>query len=342
MPFSTPFSPTTDGNPAPGVDPRLQPTPDYGNLGPESDVAGLEPKLKPAAPRKQNSLSGMVLAGAIGMFVAIVIATSRTPHPMWTQFFNSPSPEKAQPASEKDLGQLDRMKPQKQAETLLELAVGHSQGAVEQIASRVDGWNGKVRWNSQISSLTTAALNSNDIGVRESGVEVEMAAYGLSKNAASLDYLLRTAGSPDHAQKVWALWALGLMANRRVDAGRVVEVLTMHLHDADPDSRRWAVEGLALAGTDDAIQPLLATMHDDASPMVRERAACSLAESGLFTREQRWTAVPQLLSYTDDAALDGQTHAWAYQALRDISGQRLSNDPATWRQWYQQQAASGQ
>jgi hypothetical protein len=284
----------------------------------------------------------MVIAGAIGMLVAILLATSRAPHPAWAQFFNSFSPQRTEPASEKDLGELDRMKPQKQAETLLELAVGHSQRAVEQISSRVDRWHGKVQWNPQIASLTTAALNSNDMRIRESGVEVELAAYGLSKNTASLDYLLRTAESPDHAQKVWALWALGLMANRGVEAGRVVEVLSMHLHDADPDSRRWAVEGLALAGTDDAIQPLLASMHDDPSPMVRERAACGLAESGLFTQEQRMTAVPQLLNYTDDPALDVQTNRWAFQALRDISRQKLPNESGAWRQWYQQSVGTGQ
>ena len=52
-----------------------------------------------------------------------------------------------------------------------------------------------MQWNSQIATLTTAALNSNDMRVRESGVEVELAAYGLAKNAASLDYLLKTAES---------------------------------------------------------------------------------------------------------------------------------------------------
>ena len=84
--------------------------------------------------------------------------------------------------------QIDRLKPQKQAEALLELAVGHSDGAVDQISSRVERWQGKVQWNSQIASLTTAALNSNDMRVRESGIEVELAAYGLAKNSASLDY----------------------------------------------------------------------------------------------------------------------------------------------------------
>jgi len=226
------------------------------------------------------------------------------------------------------------MKPQKQAEALLELAVGHGDGAVDQISSRVDRWQGKVKWDSQIATLTTAALNSNDMRVRESGIEVELAAYGLAKNSASLDYLLRTAESPDHARKIWALWALGLMANRGVETDSVVLVLTAHLQDADDDSRRWAVEGLALTGSSQTIEPLLKVLHDDASPMVRERAACSLAVSGMFTREQRLTAVPQLLNYTDDASLDAQTHTWAFQALSDITGQRLPHDSAAWRSWY--------
>jgi hypothetical protein len=108
-----------------------------------------------------------------------------------------------------------------------------------------------------------------------------------------------------------------------------------HLKDSDEDSRRWAVEGLALAGRDDVIPVLLATMHDDPSPLVRERAACSLAESGMFTPEQRQTTIPTLLNYTDDPSLDDQTHGWAFQALADITHQRLPRDTAEWRAWYQ-------
>jgi HEAT repeat protein len=142
--------------------------------------------------------------------------------------------------------------------------------------------------------------------------------------------------SSDHARKIWALWALGLIGNRGVETERVVEVLTEHLQSKrdDEDSRRWAVEGLALVGTSSTIAPLLQAMHDDASLLVRERAACSLAQSGMLTQEQRLTAVPQLLNYTDDPSLDAQTHAWAFQALTDITGQRLPNDSAAWRNWY--------
>jgi len=339
MDVSARFSTASEATKVPAVDPRLQPTPDYGTLGPGSDVAGLQPGNAPAPSPKSTLRSAHLIAAMGGMVAALVVGTMSKAHPIWPSSVPSHSSELA---SAGDLPQLDRMNAQKQAETLLELAVGHSQGAVEQISSRVDRWNGKVEWNSQIANLTTAALNSNDMRVRESGVEVELAAYGLAKNTASLQYLLTTVDSPDHSQKIWAVGALGLMANRGIESERIVEVLTDHLKDDDPDSRRWAVEGLAVAGKDQAIAPLLATMHDDASPMVRERAACSLAESGIFTPEQRMTAVPQLLNYTDDPSLDAQTQGWAFQALGDITHQRLPRDSAAWRRWYETRVVSGQ
>src|SRR5215471_17564357 len=294
MDVSPPFSPKPGTTP----DPRLQPTPDYGTLGPTSDAAGFETNPSPVSAQKNSPRKLQLIAAAIGMFAALLAGSAGRAHPAWPGLanpFRARTGEPAEPTTA--LGQLDRMKPQKQAEVLLEAAVGHSDGAVAQISSRVDRWQGKVKWNSQIATLATAALNSNDLRVRESGVEVELAAYGLSKNSASLEYLIRTAASPDHAQKIWALWALGLMANRGVETDRIMDMLLEHLKDADIDSRRWAVEGLALSGSDRAIGPLLSTMHDDVSPLVRERAACSLAESGLFTREQRMSAIPQLLNY---------------------------------------------
>jgi hypothetical protein len=323
--------------PVPAADPRLQATPDFGTLGPGSDIAASGPASIPGSVRQTVNPKrfGPLFAVATGVLLAILTANVGTARAAWTSFTNLFSARESAPASAKDSRQLDRMKPQKQAEALLELAVGHNNGAVDQISSRVGRWQGKVKWDSQIATLTTAALNSSDMRVRESGIEVELAAYGLAKNSASLDYLLRTAESSDHAQKIWALWALGLMANRGVETDRVVQVLTAHLKDADEESRRWAVEGIALAGSAQAIEPLLKTMHDDPSPRVRERAAASLAESGMFTREQRLTAVPQLLSYSDDPSLDDQTHAWAFQALGDITHQRLPNDSNAWRSWYE-------
>jgi len=321
---------------APAADPRLQPTPDYGTLGPDSDLVVNQPDVSASsAPRSANPRRfGPVFAAAIGVLAAVFAGSIGSAHAAWSKFENLFAVREDAPASAKDLRQLDHMKPQKQAEALLELAVGRKDGAVDQISSRVARWQGEVRWSPQIATLTTAALNSDDMRVRESGIEVELAAYGLAKNSASLDYLLRTAESSDHGRKIWALWALGLMGNRGIGTDRVVQVLSSHLRDTDEDSRRWAVEGLALAGGTGTIEPLLQTMHDDPSANVRERAACGLAESGMFTREQRLSAVPRLLSYIDDPSLDAQTHAWASQALSDITHQHFGNDANAWRTWY--------
>jgi hypothetical protein len=94
------------------------------------------------------------------------------------------------------------------------------------------------------------------------------------------------------------------------------------------------VEGLAYLGTDETIAPLLQVFHDDPSAMIRERAACGLAQSGMLSEKQRRSAVPQLLDFADDTSLDPETRKWVFQALRDITGQSLPHDPAAWRNWY--------
>ncbi len=324
------------------ADPRLRPTPDYGTLGPGSDIQ--VGSGAPAPQPRPGANAGPLVAILVGVLMAGLFTSIA--HMRRSGFATPFSPDRDEiehtPATVKDLQRLDQMQPQKQAETLLELAAARNGAAVDQISSRVDRWPGKIRWNQQIANLSAAALNSSDMRVRESGIEVELAAYGLRKNSAGLDYVLRIAGSSDHSDKIWALWALGLLANRGVEPERAVESLAAHLKDSEEDSRRWAVEGLALSAANEAIPLLLQTMHDDQSPAVRERAACGVAESGMFTPEQRHSAIPQLLNYTDDPALDAQTHGWAFQALADITHQQLPKDPAAWRSWYEQQAASGQ
>jgi len=337
-----PTSPGQDGNVTPGADPRMQPTPDYGTLGPGSDIAvtGTDPiQRTPRGTGMQTAHLIAILAGILGALVWGAVAKG---NPVWPNLAGFFSHKAGVPASVKDSRQIDRLNPQQQAETLLEMAVAHSDGAAEQISSRVNGWRGQVQWSSQIATLTTAALNSDDMRVRESGIEVELAAYGLGKNSASLAYVLKQVDSPDHAQKIWALWALGLLANRGVETERIVGILAERLSDTDVSSRQWAVEGLALAGSNSTIQPLLKAMHDDPSAVVRERAACGLAESGMFTPEQRYSAIPQLLTDMDDPSLDAQTHGWAFQALGDITHQPFGSNAAAWREWYEKQVASGQ
>ena len=331
---------------APAGDPRLQPTPDYGTLGPSSDVASgtTHASANQTSARSQCARRvGPSLAIAVGVLMALLVGNVGSALAAWNHIANLFSPHvrpDAATASRIPTRDLDRQQPQAQAEALLERAVSRDDNAPDQITSRVDQWRGRLKWDSRLSALTTAALNSRDMQVRTSAVEVELAAYGLTKNESSLDSLIEQSNSSDHARKIWALWTLGLMGNRGVESERVVEVLSSHLQNKDKnnnndeDSRRWAAEGLALVGTSSTIAPLLQAMHDDPSPLVRERAACGLAQSGMLAQQQRLTAVPQLLNYTDDPTLDAQTHAWAFQALTDITGQRLPNDSAAWRNWY--------
>ncbi len=313
-------------NAMPGADPPFRPTPDYGMLGPGSDAASS------GSGSMDKRRLAVLLAFGIGIFLALLVSNLGRSRGAWSTVDRTPVSSRNGTGGLRDV---DQLPPQKQAEKLLESAVGNSDDAVDQISSRVEKWQGKLVWDSQMASLTTAALNSNDMRVRESGIEVELAAYGLGRNSASLDFLLKTAQSPDHARKIWALWALGLIANRGVQPDRIEQVLSMHLQDSDADSRRWTVDGLALTGRDSTIPLLLAAMHDDSSPIVRQEAACAIAQSGMYTPEQRISAVPQLLNYIEDPSLDAQTRGWAFQALGDITGQHLPNDSAAWRTWYE-------
>jgi HEAT repeat protein len=325
------------------ADSRLQPTCDYGTLGPGSDLnpetlnAGHDQDSSCAAA--QNRRGAAIASIVIGVLLAVITRSISTGHTDWARFIvnDAPSVRTKTNALRSDLRQIDSMKPQRQAEILLGQAVGNSGGAVQQISTRVDRWRGQLQWTPQMANLFTAALNSDDRQVRASAIEVELATYNLTKNETSLNYLLQSAESSNHAQRIWALWALGLVGNRGIGTEQVVQVLTAHVQnkDEDEDSRRWAVEALAVVGSTRIIPVLLDAMHNDPSPVIRERAACALAEAGMFTHEQRMTAVPQLINYTDDSALDAQTHGWAFQALNDITHQHLPNDSAVWRSWYE-------
>jgi HEAT repeats len=315
-------------------DPRPVAAPEYG-------AARTSSRLKPDQSIDPHSGSWRVLfAVAVGIMLAGFFATgnARAAFEDIARFLTlSGKPEPASPAvlSEHEIENLDRQAPQQQAEVLLERAINHYAGANDQIATRLEGWWGKLKFTPRFNSLMTTALNSDDLRVRAAGIDLDLAAMGAIKSPATMERLARQAESGPREQRVSALWELGLLGNRGVEPQRASEVLVRQLQDSDPEVRRWAVEGLAYLGTNETVAPLLKTFHDDASPTVRERAACSLAQSGMLTQEQRRSVIPQLLDYADDASLDAQTHTWVYQALRDITGQNLPSDSSSWRSWYE-------
>jgi hypothetical protein len=245
-----------------------------------------------------------------------------------------PKAASANVLSEHEIAVLDGMPPQSQAELLLERSINHYHGANEQIARRVEGWRGRVQLNERLHNLFTTAINSDDLTVRVAGVEVDIAARDLAKDSSTVDRLEAAARSGEQGPRANALWDLALVGNRGVDQNRVLDILMASIHDENVNVRYWAVEGLAYLAIDASIEPLLDIFHDDPSPMIRERAACGLAQSGMFSASQRRAAVPRLLDFAIDGALDPDTHEWVFQALRDITGQSLPHDAARWREWY--------
>jgi len=246
-----------------------------------------------------------------------------------------PRPASANVLSEHELEHLDDMTPQAQASLLLERSVNHYQGANEQIAARVDGWRGRITLDDKLNHLFVTAINSDDLTVRVAGIEVDIAARNLEKSSATVDRLESTARFGDQGPRVNAMWDLALVGNRGIDQTRIFEILVTGINDHNENIRYWVVESLGYLAIDASINPLLDAFANDPSPMVRERAACGLAQSGMFSSEQRRSAVPRLLDQLDNASLDSQTRLWAFQALRDITGQNLPHDAAAWRQWYE-------
>ena len=236
--------------------------------------------------------------------------------------------------SEHHIEALKSMTPQQQAELLLERAINRYRGANEEIIARAPGWLGHIESTSRLESLFRMAINSDDMRVRVAAIELNVSARGLSRVAATIDRLEPDARSGAQGPRANALWDIGLLGNRGLQPDRAFEIIRSGIYDSNENIRYWAVESLAFLGTDDVIEPLLEILHDDPSAMIRERAACGLAQSGMLNEQQRWRAVPRLLDYSGDHSLDPETRRWVFQALRDITGQTLLPDASAWRIWY--------
>lgn len=242
----------------------------------------------------------------------------------------SPSPPRL---SDHVVAELDGMRPQKQAELLVQRAANHYDGALEQIALRVNGWHGRINLTPEFTGMLKVAQNSTDLRVRAAAIEVFLAAYDLPKDSGSF-YQLAQRAREEATARPWALWMLGALGNRGVEPQSAYEVLREFARDREEETRYWAVSGLGLLGSEETIAALLETFHADPSPRIREHAACNLAQAGMLTHGQRMSAVPELLHFMDDPALDPATQRWAYQALRDITGQGFGQNPAVWRDWW--------
>jgi HEAT repeat protein len=287
--------------------------------------------------------SRMALTAIAGVIVASLLVATVDARATWVQLAQllslqgKPEPASANVLSEHHLETLESMPAQAQAEFLLERSINHYAGANREIEARLPAWRGKLEPGTRFESLFRMAINSDDLRVRAAAIEINILTRKLDKDAETVDRLEPLARTAAQGPRANALWDLGLLGGRGVEPRRIAGILLASIHDDNVNIRYWAVEGLAYLATDDVIDPLLRIFHDDPSAMIRERAACSLAQSGMLNRAQRMTAVATLIEFSGDMALDDQTRGWAFQALRDITGENLAKDPAAWRAWYQRQ-----
>jgi HEAT repeat protein len=222
---------------------------------------------------------------------------------------------------------------QARAESLLQQVASGDSAAADTVLEQASAWVGKTTRTNRTDQLITTAINLPDIRSRQAALEAELAFDGISKDDAGLNFLTSSVGDP--TRRVWALWLLGALGNRGVDPVHTAKIVASYLDDPNVNVRASAVNGLALIATDETIPMLLDRFRNDASPIVQERAACDIAESGMYKKAQRLAAAESLIRWLDDPQLAAQQRAWDIQALGDISGQHLGTDAAAWRTWYE-------
>jgi hypothetical protein len=292
----------------------------------------------PRGPERTVSKPIVLAALAISLviYAALRPATIRA---AWEEFERvvllKSAPLSASPPrlSEHIIEELASLSAQKQAEMLVQRSVNHYAGAIELLGERVGGWRGQLQLTPEFNGLLNAAINSNDLRVRAAALEVFLAAYNVEKTEEAANRLIiRIQDEP--GARPWALWMLGALGNRGVEPERIFTTLFDYMKDPSEETRHWAVEGMALLGSENTIRPLLDTLRSDPSMHVRERAACSLAQSGMLTKDLRMSAVPEMMQMAEDPSVDTTTRTWVYQALRDITGASVQNDPAAWRRWW--------
>jgi hypothetical protein len=311
------------------------------NPDPRIEQAATKPGNDPFLPETASPRRWLVIAAVVsGMLAGALFMGTGTARAAWQEIAQllslqgKPEPASAKVLSEHEIEVLDQMTPQSQAQLLLGRSINHYRGANDQIAERVSRWRGKIKLDQQLNSLFMTALNSDDLRVRAAAIEIDLACRNLEKSSATVDQLEPEAHTGAQGPRANALWDIALLGSRGVQPERALQILLASIHDTNVNIRYWAVEGLAYLGTSETVAPLLQVFHDDSSPMIRERAACGLAQSGMLNERQRRAAVPKLLDFADDASLDSETHKWVFQALRDITGQSLPHDAAAWRNWY--------
>src|SRR6476646_3442820 len=178
------------------------------------------------APARRSRTPAIIMTAAAFVAGALVTQTDALraawqPIAAFLSLQGPPQPSSANVLSEHELETLDSMAAQQQAELLLERSINHFDGASQQIERRVGRWRGRLTLEGRLHDLFVTALNSDDLRVRAAAVEVDLAARGVEKTAASVDRLESAALYGEQGPRANALWDLGLLGSRGIEQDRI-------------------------------------------------------------------------------------------------------------------------
>jgi HEAT repeats len=242
------------------------------------------------------------------------------------------------PLTDMDVQRLQTLPKQEQAEELLDRAIQHDPRALELFEQNIGSYRDLTR-TARMNQLEQRSLYSTDLRVRYANADLNLAIDGLPKTEDSAERLIAQAqADPEH--RPYSVYHLGMLAGRGVGYDRIYPILLDYAkHDANPQVRQWAVEGMRYLGTDEALQELFDSFTRDPSDAVRDRAGCNVSDCGNFKRKQRMRMVPGLIELAADPQTNPQMRNWSFLALHEITDQTLPADASAWKNWYAQHGA---
>ena len=318
----------------------------FGGYGPPPQ-RGQAPTGPPTALRRNGPLATAValafFLGGMG-FVGLRIFSTRTAQSNRAsqaamRAANSLQPVKYSPLSDMDLQRLQTLAKQAQAEELLDRAIQHDPRALDLFERSIGAWQGDIKLTARMKQLELRSRFSTDLRVRYANADLNLAMDGWPKTGNSAELLIARAQA-DPANRPYSVYYMGMLAGRGVSYKRIYPVLVGYAkHDANPQVRQWAVEGMAYLGTDEALDQLFDSFVHDASEAVRERAGCNVSDCGNFMRKQRMRMLPKLIQLAADPQIAPQLRNWTFLALREITDANLPADASAWQDWYTQHGA---
>jgi len=242
------------------------------------------------------------------------------------------------PLTGPDVEHLQSLPEQDQAEELLDRAIQHDARALELFEQNIGGWH-NLKATVRMNQLESRSSFSTDLRVRYANADLNLALNGLAKTDPSADQLIALAQA-DPAHRAYSVYYLGMLAGRGVAYDRIYPILLSYAkHDANPEVRQWAVEGMRFLGTDEALEQLFDSFTHDPSDAVRNRAGCNVSDCGTFMRKQRMRMAAKLIDVAADPKTTLQMRNWAFLALNEITDEALPANAAAWRDWYAQHGA---